>query len=277
MGASAGALREGKDPTIWWSDELFPAEELHYQLIYLKPQSAFSKSLPDAEVMAGLRAMRNTVALPKGVRLQFTGELALQHEEMEAAMEGVALAGWLVLVLLLLVMGIGVRSIKIILATFLMLAVGVVWTTAQAMITVGEFNTLSGVYRDVFRPRGRFCAYFSLRFLRQFTRKSSGAFGVGPEHAQRRAGNNPLYGDDIPRLSWVLANGLRGARGSWDHQRLRDGGCLGADLYLPASFLHGEWCAAAPGPCAPQRRPNRSLAFRAPSGGGNGSSPRRGA
>ena len=166
LGASAGALREGKDPTIWWSDELFPAEELHYQLIYLKPQSAFSKSLPDAEVMAGLRAMRNTVALPEGVRLQFTGELALQHEEMEAAMEGVALAGWLVLVLLLLVMGIGVRSIKIILATFLMLAVGVVWTTALAMLTVGEFNTLSLVFIVMFFGLAvDFALHFSLRFL----------------------------------------------------------------------------------------------------------------
>ena len=84
--------------------------------------------------MAGLRAMRNTVALQEGVRLQFTGELALQHEEMEAAMEGVALAGWLVLVLLLLVMGIGLWSINIILASFLMLAVGVVWTGEARVI-----------------------------------------------------------------------------------------------------------------------------------------------
>ena len=63
-------------------------------------------------------------------------------------------------------MGIGVRSIKIILATFLLLAVGVVWTTALAMLTVGEFNTLSLVFIVMFFGLAvDFALHFSLRFL----------------------------------------------------------------------------------------------------------------
>ena len=156
----------GGDATpILWTDEFFPLAEPIYRLVFLKPQSRFSATLPNAEVVAGLREMVDSMDLPDGVEIRLTGEITLQHEEIEAAIEGVSMAGWLALVLLFVVLLVGVRSGKIILATFSMLAIGIIWTSAYAMLSVGEYNTLSLVFIVMFFGLGvDFALHFSLRF-----------------------------------------------------------------------------------------------------------------
>jgi uncharacterized protein len=163
--ASGEAVLAGTSADIHWADVFFANDSLRYQLIYVKPKSSFDATLPDAEVMTALRTLRDGLTLPPGVRVQFTGEIPLQHEEIEAATTGVMTAGWLALVLLLLVLIAGVRSVKIIVATFSMLAIGVLWTSAYAMLTVGEYNTLSIVFVVMFFGLGvDFALHFSLRF-----------------------------------------------------------------------------------------------------------------
>ena len=90
---SAAAVLRGEEGTIWWTDELFPVDGKRYQLIFVQPKSTFSATLPDAAVMQELRRMRAMLPLPDTVQLHFTGELALQHEEIEAATAGVTMAG----------------------------------------------------------------------------------------------------------------------------------------------------------------------------------------
>ena len=163
-GSAADAVAQNFNP-VNWTDEFFPLSERRYQLIYLKPQSNFAQSLPDAAVVAGLRKMVESIEKPGDVEIQLTGEITLQHEEIEAAVSGVSVAGWLALGLLLLVLIVGVRSGKIIVATFLMLFVGILWTTAYAMATVGAFNTLSLVFIVMFFGLGvDFSLHFCLRF-----------------------------------------------------------------------------------------------------------------
>ncbi|NKC01604.1 MAG: MMPL family transporter [Pseudomonadales bacterium] len=163
--ASGEAVLAGTPSNVRWADVFFANDSVRYQLIYVKPKSSFDATLPDAEVMAALRTLRDDLTLPSGVRVQFTGEIPLQHEEIEAAITGVTTAGWLALVLLFLVLIVGVRSAKIIIATFSMLAIGVLWTSAYAMLTVGEYNTLSIVFVVMFFGLGvDFALHFSLRF-----------------------------------------------------------------------------------------------------------------
>lgn len=162
---SAHRVVAGDRSPVQWADEFFPATDTRYQLIYLKPRSAFSQALPDAEVVAALRAMVETLSLPQGTQVYLTGEITLQHEEIEAAVAGVSVAGWLAVALLFVVLVVGVRSAKIIFATFSMLAIGVAWTAAYAMLTVGEFNTLSLVFIVMFFGLGvDFALHFCLRF-----------------------------------------------------------------------------------------------------------------
>jgi hopanoid biosynthesis associated RND transporter like protein HpnN len=162
--SAANAVAQNFTP-VNWTDEFFPLSERRYQLVYLKPQSNFAQSLPDAAVVAGLREMVAIIEKPGDVEIQLTGEITLQHEEIEAAVSGVSVAGWLALGLLLLVLIAGVRSGKIIAATFLMLFIGILWTTAYAMATVGAFNTLSLVFIVMFFGLGvDFSLHFCLRF-----------------------------------------------------------------------------------------------------------------
>ena len=171
LSGSTQRLIAGQDSTVNWSDRLFPLTERRYQLIFLKPQSAFDQALPDAVVMASLREMLDEIKKPGDVRIELTGEIALQHEEIEAAVSGVSMAGWLAVILLLAVLVVGVRSGKIVAATFALLAMGVVWTGAFAMLTVGEFNTLSLVFIVMFFGLGvDFALHFSLRFQESVNR-----------------------------------------------------------------------------------------------------------
>ncbi len=163
--AAAEGARRGAVAPVAWADEIFPLDAARYQLIYLKAGDGAETTVADAEVMAALRSMLAELDLGDEVTVRITGEVALQHEEIEAAITGVTFTGWLAAALLLLVLVVGVRSVKIVLATFSMLAVGVVWTTAYAMLGVGEFNTLSVVFLVMFFGLGvDFALHFSLRF-----------------------------------------------------------------------------------------------------------------
>ncbi len=163
--SAAEAALAGDDPTIYWTNEFFAADETYYRLIFLKTNLDLGETRAGAELMRELRAIVADLDAPPVVRVGITGDVPLTHEEVEAAVDGVRIAGWLAVALLILVLVVGVRSLRIILATFAMLAVGIVWTAAFAMLAVGEYNTLSVVFLVVFFGLGvDFSVHFSLRY-----------------------------------------------------------------------------------------------------------------
>ncbi len=118
--------------------------------------------------MTELRSLIAELPAIDGIDVRITGEVALAHEEIEAAYAGVQIAGWVALALLMLILIVGVRSAKIIAATVTLLFVGVTWTSAFAMLTVGEYNTLSIVFLVMFFGLGvDFALHFSLRYQEQ--------------------------------------------------------------------------------------------------------------
>ncbi len=176
LGDSAHRAAAGEDAAIAWTDELFALDAERHQLIYVKAAQGREPPVTDADVVAALRDMVAELGLdegsdPHGLTVRLTGEIVLQHEELEAAVGGVTLAGWLSLILLFCVLIVGVRSGKIIVATFTMLAIGIVWTSAYAMLTVGEYNTLSVVFIVMFFGLGvDFALHFSLRYQEAISR-----------------------------------------------------------------------------------------------------------
>ncbi len=153
------------DAKIRWTDELFSPDPPQIRVISLKGSTNFDVSLPSGEMIELLRRTITSVPLPAGVETGITGEIALTHEEISAATGGVNLAGWISTLFLTLVMIIGVRSIKIVVVTLLMLLYGVTITTAWAMFAVGEFNTLSLVFIVMFFGLGvDYSLHFSLRY-----------------------------------------------------------------------------------------------------------------
>jgi len=217
-----------EDGTIYWADELFALDETRYQLIFLKAKSDYGESLPDAMVIGELRDMVAVLDLPVDVRL--TGEITLQHEEIEAAIEGVSLAGWLALALLLIILMVGVRSVKIVVATFLLLAIGVIWTSAYAMLAVGEYNTLSLVFVVMFFGLGvDFALHFSLRYQEAI---NSGDIGV----VEALVSSSTSVGRAISLCTLTTAIGFLGF---WptQYQGLADLGVISAGGMAVAWFL----------------------------------------
>lgn len=165
LAESGEAVLAGGDPTVSWTDELFETDGTIHRLIFLKGRADFRESLANARVMKELRTLIAGLPAIEGIDVRITGEVALAHEEIEAAYAGVQIAGWVALGLLMLVLIVGVRSAKIITATLLLLFVGVTWTSAFAMLTVGEYNTLSIVFLVMFFGLGvDFALHFSLRY-----------------------------------------------------------------------------------------------------------------
>ncbi|MBH81219.1 MAG: hypothetical protein CMQ49_12000 [Gammaproteobacteria bacterium] len=162
---SGEAQLAGENPEVAWTDELFTSDETLYRLIFLKARQNFGEALPSAQLMAELRGIISALPLAQGVSVRITGEIPLQHEEIEAALTGVQLAGWLSVALLIGILVVGVRSVKVITATFAMLVVGIVWTSAYAMLSVGEYNTLSIIFLVMFFGLGvDFALHYSLRY-----------------------------------------------------------------------------------------------------------------
>jgi hypothetical protein len=175
LAESAEAINTGGDPVVRWSDEFFDNDERVYRIIRLKGRVNFDDVLPNAMVMQSLREIIAATGPPADVTVAITGEVALAHEEIEAAVTGVQRAGWIAVILLGLVLVVGVRSVKIIMATFSMLAIGVIWTSAYAMLTVGEYNTLSVVFLVMFFGLGvDFSMHFSLRYQEAMNRGAGG-------------------------------------------------------------------------------------------------------
>ena len=111
---SASALLGGADPTLYWANEFFSGDDVWHRLIAVKTNLDLGETLANAELVEELRAIVAQVGTPSDVRIGITGEAALAHEEIEAAVGGVQLAGWLALALLAAVLLVGVRSLKII-------------------------------------------------------------------------------------------------------------------------------------------------------------------
>jgi len=232
LGLLSGSIEktlQGLDNKVWWGDEIFPLEETRYQLIYVKAPSNYLESLPDATFMEELRLMLGTLDLPPGVDAKLTGEVPLQHEEIEAAIDGVALAGWMALILLFLVMFVGVRSFRIILGTFILLGMGVTWTIAYALLSVGEFNTLSLIFVVMFFGLGvDFALHYSLRFQEAVSRNQ--------EKSSALVESAISVGRAISLGAVTTAVGFLGF---WptDYQGLADLGVISAGGMLIACFL----------------------------------------
>lgn len=235
---SAEAVVAGTDPTIRWTDEFFESDKMLHRLVFLKGTvTDFDAVLPNARIMGELRSLIATLDLAGDTTVQITGEVALSHEEIEAAMSGVINAGWLAVVLLVAILVLGVRSVKIIAATFLLLGMGIVWTSAYAMLSVGEYNTLSIVFLVMFFGLGvDFAIHYSLRY-QEAVNKILETGSTSPELVtQALRTTTESVGRAIVICTVTTAIGFLGF---WptDYQGLADLGVISAGGMIIAAFL----------------------------------------
>jgi hopanoid biosynthesis associated RND transporter like protein HpnN len=157
----------GHPRALTWGDEFFGANETIYRLIILQGREDFAETAPAERLVEEIRRTAEALQITpeNGVTVRLTGRVPLAHEELATMRTGVALAGALSAIFLTVILGFGLRSLRIIVATVLALIVSLVWTTAYAMATVGEFNTISAAFGVLLLGLGvDFGIHIGLRF-----------------------------------------------------------------------------------------------------------------
>lgn len=151
--AAATAL-SGTDGSISWRDDMFQTQtgDTFYQLILVKGRQEFGEDLPNGLLISELESTIETFTHPyrNEVTVRLSGQVPLEHGEIVSAMNSAQFAGTLALVILILVLVCGVRSARIIAATYLSMICGLIWTAAFAMLVVGQYNTISIIFLVMF-------------------------------------------------------------------------------------------------------------------------------
>lgn len=113
-----------------------------------------------------IRTTASDLGLTKenGFTIRLTGNIPLSVDELSQVRESLGLAGTLSLIMLAVVLGVGVRSARIVSVMVLTLALGGIWSMAWAMLSIGEVNLLSASFAVLFVGLGiDFAIHYALR------------------------------------------------------------------------------------------------------------------
>lgn len=143
-------------------------------IVIAKPNLHFDAMLPADIAQAASHAAADKIAADyPGVSIRITGETALEHEELESVSTGAWLAGIISFVLVFVVQWIGLRSLKLLVITYIVLVMGLLFTAGFASITVGHLNVISIAFASLYIGLGvdyavHICLYYRERKSRGY-------------------------------------------------------------------------------------------------------------
>ncbi len=113
-------------------------------IVIARPKMNFKEILPAELALTAARlTIKDLMLQIPTLNIRITGEIALEHEELESVTEGSAIAGIVSLILVCSSLWFGLRSVKLLLATFLALIFGLILTAGFATIAIGHLNLIS--------------------------------------------------------------------------------------------------------------------------------------
>jgi hopanoid biosynthesis associated RND transporter like protein HpnN len=122
---------------------------------------------PGRKATATIREAASRLGLTpeRGVKVRLTGSVALSDEEFATIADGAALNGVITLLLVVLVLWLALKKARIILAVFINLAAGLIFTAAIGLWMVGTLNLISVAFAVLFVGLGvDFGIQFSVRY-----------------------------------------------------------------------------------------------------------------
>ena len=142
-----------------------PSELRHF--VNIQPVLQFDDLQPGGKATAVVREAASRLGLTpdKGVTVRLTGSVVLADEEFASIADGAALNSAVTLLLVGLVLWLALKKATIILAVFINLMVGLVFTAAVGLWMVGAFNPISMAFGVLFVGLGvDFGIQFSVRY-----------------------------------------------------------------------------------------------------------------
>jgi hypothetical protein len=153
-GTLANAMSGDSTPLSWRNlmiDRKIDPNELRH-LILTQPIRDFTSLQPGAKATRFIRKIirSENLTVANGVTVRLTGPVALSDEEFGTVAEGM---GWALIAstaLVLLWLFLALRSVKLILGTFITLTIGLILTFAFAALAVGSLNLISVAFAVMF-------------------------------------------------------------------------------------------------------------------------------
>lgn len=136
------------------------------RLLIIKPKLDFKQLMPAGQSMAYLRRLTEDVTmLYPGVTVELTGEVALEHEEMETVNHDMLVSGLTSFVLVCISLWLGLRAWQLLLCTLLALIAGLVLTAGFAAVAIGHLNLISVAFAVLYIGLGvDFATHFCLHY-----------------------------------------------------------------------------------------------------------------
>ena len=120
-------------------------------IVIAKPKMHFNEMLPADVALSAAREISSTMMTQNpSLSIRMTGETALEHEELESVTKGATMSGLLSLVLVFAVQWIGLRSVRLLITTYIVLVMGLIFTAGFATITVGHLNVISIAFASLY-------------------------------------------------------------------------------------------------------------------------------
>lgn len=152
--AAASALAGKYDPLSWQTllSGTAPAPDDLRRIILTQPTLDYTAMLPGAAAVDAVRQAAATLQLTpdRGVTVRITGSVALDDDQLATLAKGAGFSTALSLGLLCLWLLLALRSLRIFAAIIVTLAVGLLTTTAFAVLAVGPFNPISVAFAVLF-------------------------------------------------------------------------------------------------------------------------------
>ena len=113
-------------------------------IVSARPIADFNNLQPAKHSMDFAREAVKAIQLQDPqVQIRMTGKIALEEDEMRVLAEDTVYSGLFALFLVILVLLLGLRSIKLVLCTLIALVMGLILTAGFATVAVGHLNVLS--------------------------------------------------------------------------------------------------------------------------------------
>lgn len=166
--ALAAASHNQSYPVSWQTMMLGTASRFNQtqQIVIAKPIQDFNELHPAGQSMEFLRAQTSQLLNQyPGSNIQITGSVALDHEELETALSGAVISAVMALTLITVCLYFGLRSFKMVFATFIILITGLIWTTGFAAAAIGHLNIISLAFAVLYIGLGvDYAIHYCLRY-----------------------------------------------------------------------------------------------------------------
>lgn len=165
-------------------------QDIYREIILVQPKMDYSNLFPAEAAIQRIRQWQNTLELP--VRIKLTGPVGLAYDEFRSVSETNVIAIVAALGLLIIVLYLGLGSLKMMFTIVATLVSGLIFTATFATYTVGELNLISVAFAVLYIGLGvDFAIHYALSYREHCAQCSNSLDAL--QRAARTTGRTLLF------------------------------------------------------------------------------------